>query len=591
MVSASLPIYLSDASLPHPDHKDKLSVLAGGLKRLGARVHPVLFREMKRILYYARKYLMPRFKTFQPDEVPATLDWIDNINHPESRKKQLREVYHHMVTHGTIPEKTDGSEDIRTCESFIKDEAYEEEKALRWINSSLDAVKVAFGPIADKCMESLVACESMIKTVPVEQRASTIWHDMGGFGVVAQSSDATAMEDHYAHFSYIDQRGVVRMSDPRYRISNDFMLYMCGEQLVPLHLLKSVKFIFCKTVKHIKEKHLVDRVWDRIEDAPTLRAFFKGVIDGYRTLEMRNFGYLMVNAILCSGEMNTSFKNTSTMYVMTNYAAYDLSRGRVTHVVSKNEGDDSLAVYPELACPDENWWKSKGWVVKIEHKGFVNEASFCGLVFDPEVLDSVPDIRQHLAKFGWTNRRYVHASERMRLSLLRSKALSMACEYGNVPILGPLAHRILYLTRTINIRMSIVYAQDQYKRERMLEYLKQKPWQRKPKINSKTRDLVFRLQGISVDVQLECERVVEKLNLYSSFSLPALDFNPIWIHNMSRCHTSKYVDRQLVLPGRSRVVLAIEDWLRTSFVPGSTWSAPILSRMFEDLELLKRGSI
>jgi len=481
VVSVSLPMYLTDASYPAPDHKDKLSTLAGSFKRLGAEVHSCKFKRMKKIIAYCRKYIHPQFKTFTADQILDTASWINNINHPESRKEQLREAERILNEEGLIPNNTSEVDDPREAASFIKDEKYPEEKPSRWINASSDLIKVAFGPIADKCMEMLVENNAMIKTTPVSERAKAIWHDVGGEDVIVQSSDATAMEDHYAN---IPSKGApiglsTTLNDPRYRISNELMLYMCGAHLTPLPLLRAVKIIFFKTPGFDqKDPVLLRRLWTRIEDAETLKSFFENIMDTYRNLKMRNFGYVLVNAILCSGEMNTSFKNTASMYSMVNYAAFHLSGGKHRFCATKNEGDDSLAAYPHGCAPTEQWWKDHGWVVKIEFVGKANEASFCGLVFAPEALHSVPDIRGVLSKF-WTGRKYVGASTKLLTQLLRAKALSIACEYNNVPILGALAQRILFHTKNITIRKSYLYNLDLYERNRFLEVLKQQPWKKR----------------------------------------------------------------------------------------------------------------
>lgn len=596
VVAASLPVCLADAAHLRPSHVDRLSTLVGGLKRLGTEVPLCSFKQMKRILRYNRRYIYPQFRTFSPDEIVDTLTWIDNINHPESRKEELRQAYSDMNDRGIF-----GREDapvgreanVRDAESFSKDESYDEEKALRWINSSLDYVKTAFGPIADKGMERLVEHSSMIKTVPVSERAKAIWDDLGGYGAIAQSSDATAMEDHYAN---IDPRNIspkTTSSDPRYRISNEFMLYLVGSRPVHINLLKSVKFLFFKTIHKVTDPCVVNRAWRRIEDSATLAGFFKNIIDGYRKMKMRKFGHILVNAILCSGEMNTSFKNTFSMFSMVNFAAYDLSAGKQKTCLTKNEGDDALAVYKGEG-PTEKWWSDYGWIVKVEFKGPINEASFCGLIFDPDVLQSVPDIRKHLAKFGWTNRRYTSANRKTSLGLLRSRALSMACEYGGVPILGPLSQRLLYLTKSYNLKDSFFIGLDMYERERLQKYSKAKPWQKPPVIDLRTRALVQKLQNISITQQLECEAVVTSLTLDFYFSLPLLDFPSSWVNNFSKCSTTRLQLRVINKRGREEVCDRLKNHLLSSFSPTtlqSDWGASKMHRMMTDIQLLRRGSI
>lgn len=580
VVAASLPVFCSDASRPGPDHKDKLSSVMGACKRLGAEVSPCPFKKMKKILTYARRHIHPQFNTIAPEDIPSAEEWINGVNHPERRKNELREALKILREHGMQPRPGFDDEDPRTCKSFIKDEKYDECKPSRWINSSLDIIKVAFGPIADACMGELVKNPSMIKTVPVSERAKAIWNAMGGVDVIAQSSDATAMEDHYANI-FDPNSPTGSTNDPRYRIANEFMIYLCGGRLVTENQMKAVHFLFFRTpgvpLSTLRE------YWVDIRDSVYLADFCTNILNTYRKLKMRNFGYVLVNAILCSGEMDTSLRNSYTMYVMVNYAIYKNSNGRITHTLTFNEGDDSLAVYPEGLQPDEQFWTDHGWVVKIEFRGLVNEASFCGLVFDPIDLVSVPDIRKVLAGFGWTNRRYVRASDRMLMQLLRCKALSMACEYGQVPIIGALAHRLLYLTRKVTIRKTILEQMDQYDRERFQINMRARVWEEKPDPPYRTRLLVERLQNIPIHLQVEVEEKLSTINL-APFSLASLDFPLAYQHNMSRCRETLNTPRFFDFDGRHRVCTALRQALAAN-------RSPQKASMMRCIDLLDAGRI
>jgi len=587
-VATSLPVWLAEASAPAPDHKDRLSVLAGAFKRLGAEVYKCTYKKHKKIIKYCRKYIHPQFKTFNFADVSDTLTWIDGVNHPEARKAELREAYIKVCAQGLWPQPGTDDEDARVCKSFIKDEKYDDLKPARWINSSSDLLKVVFGPIADKCMEMLCQHPAMIKTIPVSERAKAIWSRLGGEDVIGVSADATAMEDHYANIpdpESLNNPKDTSINDPRYRISNELMLHMCGHILPTEAMLQAVRFAFYSTPGLDKQPGVPD-LWSRIESSSTLSALCTNILDTYRKLDMRDFGHVTVNAILCSGEMNTSFKNTSTMFSMVNFAAFDLSRGKLTSVRSFNEGDDSLSVYPIGYAPDEKWWASYGWVVKVEFVGRVNEASFCGLIFAPEDLVSVPDIRKTLAKSGWTNRRYVRSGPKCRMSLLRSKALSMACEYNDVPILGAFAQRLLFLTRHVHVRKSIVDSMEQYERSKLQQYIKQKPWQEAPNVGIQTRRLVERLQNITVGQQLAIEQKLSLIILNDSFSLPELDFPTTWIHNVSRCYTDTQIPKTYNFSGREELV----SFLKAAVLRFDQRPKKI-ARMLQELDLLARGAI
>lgn len=596
VVSTTLPIYLTDASLPRPDHKDKLSTLGSSFKRLAVATPSVSFKLMKKILLFQRKYIFPEFQPLETLDDIDTLRWIHNINQPYERKRQLLAVYEKITAQGTWQRPGMDDENPLDCESFIKDEPYEALKAHRWINASLDEIKVIFGPIADKAMHILVSHDDFIKTVPVVERAKAIHRDLGGYDAVGQSTDATSMEDHYARYPSANH-------SPMHRIHNEFMLYLVGAVLPPTPLIESFEGLWYKTTRHA-DPELTTTIWNSIRDSVSLGIFFRHVLDGYRRLKMRNFGHVIVNAILCSGEMNTSFKNGCTMRTMVKYAAYDLEKPylkgdpkdchqqllrAVRGTKSKHEGDDSLAVYPRDR-PDDQWWLRHGWVIKVEFVGPINEASFCGLVYDELDLKPVPNIRAALAKFGWTNRRYARSGRGVLMGLLRSKAISMKCEYGDVPVLGAFAHRIINLTRHVKIRKSIIDQMDLYERERFLANVKtfneNQLWQRPPAVGEGTRRLVERLQNIGVSQQLEIERELSVIT--GPFSVPQLDFDPVWIHNQTRTTTNLKTPKTLNIPGR----LAVTEYLKSKISVDCKGQKPnVLRRMLRELTRLGTGEL
>jgi len=592
-VATTLPIYLKDASLVAPCHRDKLTVLTGAIKRLGTRVPTCSFRDMKKILRYARKYIYPQFETIDMAEVPKTEDWIEQINHPEKRKQELRIALETLRKVGLITPPGVDQDDVAMCKSFIKCEKYEDLKPPRWINASSDLVKVACGALFDMIMDRVCRHPSAIKTVPVAERALYISNTLGGSDVIGQSSDAGSMEDHYANIP-TEMRAI--KNEPRYRIHNDFIMYMIGHVKPHKDLIDSMRFIFFTTTLKTKQPfELKHKLWTEIRDAVDMRAFCSAILDGYRKLGMRDFGLIVINAILCSGEMNTSLKNFISMFTMVNYAQYEISSGKHTTCKSVNEGDDALAVYHKGRGPDEDWWTRHGWIVKVEFVGKVNEAAFCQLIFDPVDLVSTPDIRKNLAKFGTTGRKYAAAHPNVLMQLLRAKAMSMACEYSDVPILGPLAHRILELTKNITIRKSIIYGMDLYERERLQLAIETKAWQKKPNIRTGTRQLVSKLQDLTVSQQLQAEAVVSCLG-FGPFTLPGIDFNPIWVHNMSRFRSSRLVPYVPNIKGRKRVVEAIRERFRKDFydingIPHWPEMVPKYQEMYRLLNLLEKGSI
>lgn len=497
MVATSLPVCLEGASCPRPDHKDQLSVVAGAFKRLGAQVPQVSGRKLRQIRRFARRFIFNKFRPLTEADIKNPIEWIAGINHPEKRKAELVEAFHRMETNGFYGDVGDEQwKSVRAVSSFIKDECYPSKKAPRWINSSADEVKVYFGPIADAIMHRMTEHPAFIKVVPVAERAKAISEALYTEAGVYHAADYTSFECHF--------------TDQIQLIAHDFYMYMLGNLILP----DSVKNDVARRCLH-----------EGLVNPAHFDSFLEQVLRSRRVCEMRNFGYVSMIARRMSGEMDTSLANTFTNFVMVHFMSYYKSGGKILPVETFVEGDDSITRYAQGIDPTEKDYADFGWVIKMERHLKLHEASFCGLVFDPVERVVLPNIPETLAKFGWTNRRYARSERKALMSLMRSKALSLACEYNNVPILGPFAQRILYLTKHVNIRKSVINSMEKYKRDQFLLYLQEKPWMMAPKIGPRTRELVESLFSITIQDQILIEEKLSKLE-FGFFSIDRMVFPP-----------------------------------------------------------------
>jgi hypothetical protein len=122
------------------------------------------------------------------------------------------------------------------------------------------------------------------------------------------------------------------------------------------------------------------------------------------------------------------------------------------------EGDDSLFQAVADQTELQNWFERMGCVIKIERFDDCSTASFCGNVYNRGDFNVIKDPSYLLAGFGWSNNRYVRAGHRVRMELCKSKALSMAYQYGSTPIVGVFAKAVLDKLNTVTIRSSIIDA-------------------------------------------------------------------------------------------------------------------------------------
>lgn len=531
LVGRTLPIFCADACLPGPDHRDQLSLLAGSFKRIAApppipkRQLHINIREVRR---FSKRKIFPRFTPLEEEDILDPLSWINQVNQSETRKAELREVYMKLQSHNIYPEVTgDEREEPTTTGSFCKDEKYNDLKAPRWINASQDEVKVIYGPIADAIMKHMCSKPYFIKKVPVAERADAI------FDLLFEENSKYVMNDYTSFEAHFDR---IRMS-----IWHDFILYMCS------------RIRLGRLVDKFKLKEMLEGLLG----PGMLDAFLNEILMARRTCKMRGFGDVSVIARRMSGEMDTSAGNGFSNFVMTQFVGWKLTNHKQDEFPCVIEGDDSLTRYPPDVEVTDAFMAKYGWHAKIETHVNLSEASFCGLIFDPQDKISVCDVREAVLKL-WTNRRYVTASDACLKSLLRAKALSFACEYGRVPIIGPLAYRILELTKGVHVRKSIINSLEQYERERLLHAIEWhktfKPWQVRKPIPINTRELVQKLYGIDIEDQLNIEQRFLSYSL-GPFSIPEIDFSAVTRMSMLRyTGFDRERERTFNYNGRSRLI-------------------------------------
>lgn len=192
-----------------------------------------------------------------------------------------------------------------------------------------------------------------------------------------------------------------------------------------------------------------------------------------------------------SGEMWTSLGNGFANLMVILYAVQEASRGVEITV---------------------QWFAKLGLICKLEEYDHLDDATFCGLIFDPEALQAITDPRATLLKFGWTAQRYSAVSRRTKMKLLRSKALSLAYEVPCCPILTAFARRVMSLTEGIDDGVAIQFAEDRWYKEQMLkEIAAGRPGFVEP--TAATRLLFERRFGISVQEQLEAEALIAEMQL------------------------------------------------------------------------------
>lgn len=472
-VSVSLPVYLQGATPPRPDLSDPLNVVLGAAKRFGYEPPKPNKTEIRKLKRFTDLWLKHNLKPLSEDEVPSFEEWLSSTTYTQKRQDQLAKLWREKG--GNIKLK-----DLLKLKSFLKDETYPEYKYPRCINSRVDLAKCFFGPIVAAISKKVFSLPWFIKNTPVADRPIAIRDTLLTPDGEYTFTDYTAFEAHF----------------------------------IPL-IMKATQF------------RLFNYMTQRLSIHNMLMDFLHQCIAG-RNICVFKFVSITVNGVRMSGEMDTSLSNGFTnlmnfLYLCQQNNAVDV-RGFV-------EGDDGLfIVRPTTANPTEQQFSNLGFTIKIGKTKNLSEASFCGQVYDMDDLIVVTDPTEVVARLGWTNQKYVQATEKTKLELLRAKALSLAYQYNGCPILSALGHRLIQLTNHITIRKSIIDQMDEWERTRFLQATLTAIPVKYP--GAGTRALVEKLYSIPIWKQIKIEREIQSYS-FGPFRMD-LDYPDHWVDYIDR---------------------------------------------------------
>lgn len=448
---------------PHPDD-DPQSVVAGLARRI-ARKPPAVSRKIRRsIQRFVRLWCKRNLNPIKAGEDLSVERWLAQAPYTERRKVELRRCYDELTNYyheygheHNIPDSW-----LHTVKCFTKSETYDKYKPLRGIYSRNDYMKLVFGPLFWLISEEVFhypgqdneGINPFIKTVPVPERPMVLADLLIKPGTEYLVSDYTSFESHF----------VVEMM-----------------KCIEMELYKYM-------LQHIENKCLYLNL-------------IKKCLMGENVLQFRNV-VATITARRMSGEMNTSLGNGFTNYMVMKYLVWT-KNGTCKGVV---EGDDGLFVIePKAAIPTVKDYADLGFTAKVETFVEPSDASFCGMIFDPDNRVVVSDPRPVLCSTGWSNNRYITSSKQTLDALLRAKGYSLCYEYAGNPILQEFGKWILRHTKHVTQKRlnTAIDMQSVWYREQMLMAIKN-PIPDKP-VHMNTRMLVSRLFDISVDKQLEIE--------------------------------------------------------------------------------------
>jgi hypothetical protein len=216
-----------------------------------------------------------------------------------------------------------------------------------------------------------------------------------------------------------------------------------------------------------------------------------------------------------SGEMNTSLGNgfSNLMFLLFGAQEYKIS---ISGVIV--EGDDGLmGLNKDIP---EQYFKDMGLNVKMKTVDNLEEASFCGLIFDPVEQINIRDPRSPLCTTLWVTKKYAMCGEKKMRGLIKSKALSLVFEYPGCPILSVFGHKLLTLLEGYKM----VMIDDTRYQQRLFETYMIKYGKGEipiKEIGQRTRALMEKLFSIPISVQLRIESEILNMTL-SNWDCPTV---------------------------------------------------------------------
>lgn len=401
------------AAMPHPDMFHTESARAGCAKRVTAKTPAVDPTVRERFRGFVRNWIKVNLQPLSFDTDLSVETWLDCTNYSAKRKQLLLEL---SKTFGDIREDPDWVK----LKSFIKDEFYSELKYPRTINSRTDRFKTYVGPTFKAIEKVLFSRPEFIKKVPVASRPKYIIDRLFRLGGKYIATDFSSFECSFT----------------------DEVMDMCEFELY---------YYMVQSLPH----------------ANRFREILEDVIAGDNVLDFKYFTAI-VKATRMSGEMNTSLGNGFTNLMLNLFVCSELGIDVSDAIVV--EGDDGLFSVDDW--PGTDLHEKLGFTIKLEVHENIEEASFCGLVFDIHDGNNLCDVKDVLATVGWLNQKYRSAKTTKLRGLLRCKALSFAHQYPGCPIVQEMAQAFLRLTKSIDVRHLIMKScANEYERELASQYI------------------------------------------------------------------------------------------------------------------------
>lgn len=451
--AVSIPHPIIGYVAPRPDTSDHLSLKQGGKKRLVHQRPTVNRKFLRKLGRFVKKMLPKLLKPLCHDDLFSFEEWLEQTNYPDWRKRELRDCWDKLLD-GNVSEHK-----IWEAKQFAKDEFYLEYKYHRTINARSDYMKCIFGRFAASMEKKVFKNPWFIKKIPRSEWPSYILERCSG-REHGHNSDYSSFEASFT----MEIMNTVEMQ------LYDFML----------------KNVWTKEVN--KRFH---------------------ALSGWNNITAKGF-IIRLLARRLSGEMVTSLGNGFSNLMVNWFVLESVGAKNITGVV---EGDDGLFMYdgPQPTADD---FLKLGFNIKLIPVEHLSDASFCGVVFDPDDCAALADPFKALATCSWLDGSYFGVRQGTRTDLAIVKGLSMLAQYPGCPVLQSVA---LWLLRVHNYSPK--------DRDRILSfYLSRRTttwWEREiwkklvrtplcpQPVGAGSRRVIERVYGMKIEEQLMLEKVFD----------------------------------------------------------------------------------
>jgi len=481
----SLGVHVDGAALPMSDVGHIDTIVAGVVKRFACAIperDPHLIRALRS---FVRVFIRKNCHPLLPGDLKTVQSWLDETHYNDAEKRRFLELDDQV--------RKLAPKHFR-CKLFGKRETFTSYKHARCINSRHDVFKVKTGRYFAAIEKQLFGkydldtpgcppdpayplAKYFIKHVPVDRRAEYIDARLGG------------------------RAGFIYATD-----------YTSFEALFSPELMRAVEF------------QLYTYLWRNVELGHDMAAVIASVLGRVQQIRGRNLR-VAVPGCRMSGEMCTSLGNGFTNLAVMAFVC-NSQHVQWDGVV---EGDDGLFVTDRELDP--SMFERLGLRIKLVRCASVGDAGFCKHYYDEQDLTNVVNPRELLCKFGWTHSPLKCGGERVMRGLLRGKAFSLKADMASAPIASSLWRMVFRC-----IGDGEVLFEGKSGRKSYWESVKlTSTTQTVGTVGMRSRLLVDRLFGVSVETQLEIEKYLDGMTTLHPLSGPVLSLmEPSWFDYWGR---------------------------------------------------------